>query len=170
MYLARWPKATQPDMLRPIKQTQSEGSMMHRRFAFPSISAVLLLLAATTFAQTGAKHFSGDAWWAHVQFLADDSLEGRETGSEGLRKAQAYVVDQFKKAGLEPAGTDGFYQPVKFVSREIVESESSAALISGGKCATARPWRRCVFFDARQSFTRRDHREAGFRRLRTENP
>ena len=68
-----------------------------------------------------------------MQFLADDSLEGRETGSEGLRKAQAYVVDQFKKAGLEPAGTDGFYQPVKFVSREIVESESSAALISGGK-------------------------------------
>jgi Zn-dependent M28 family amino/carboxypeptidase len=107
--------------------------MMHRRFAFPAISAALLLLAATTFAQTAANHFSGDAWWAHVQFLADDNLEGRETGSEGLRKAEAYVVDQFKKAGLEPAGTDGYYQPVKFVSREIVESESSAALISGGK-------------------------------------
>ena len=68
-----------------------------------------------------------------MQFLADDNLEGRETGSEGLRKAQAYVVDQFKKAGLEPAGTNGFYQPIKFVSRQIVESESSAALISGGK-------------------------------------
>ena len=106
--------------------------MTHRRFAFPSIFAAVVLLAATTFAQTGVKHFSGDAWWAHVQFLAGDNLEGRETGSEGLRKAQAYVVDQFKKAGLEPAGTDGFYQPVKFVSREIVESESSAALISGG--------------------------------------
>ena len=106
---------------------------MYRRFAFPSISAALLLLTAATFAQTAAKHFSGDAWWAHVQFLADDNLEGRQTGSEGLRKAQAYVVEQFKKAGLEPAGTDGFYQPVKFVSREIVESESSAALISGGK-------------------------------------
>src|SRR3984957_14205975 len=107
--------------------------MMRRRFAFPSFSAALLLLTAATFAQTAPKHFSGDAWWAHVQFLADDNLEGRETGSEGLRKAQAYVVDQFKKAGLEPAGADGFYQPVKFVSREIVESESSAALISGGK-------------------------------------
>jgi Zn-dependent M28 family amino/carboxypeptidase len=107
--------------------------MMHRRFAFPAISAALLLLAATTFAQTAPNHFSGEAWWAHVQFLADDNLEGRETGSEGLRKAEAYVVDQFKKAGLEPAGTDGYYQPVKFISREIVESESSAALISGGK-------------------------------------
>src|ERR1700744_6085819 len=107
--------------------------MTHRRFTFPAISAALLLLAAMTFAQTAAKHFSGDAWWAHVQFLADDNLEGRETGSEGRRKAQAYVVDQFKKAGLEPAGTDGYYQPVKFVSREIVEKDSSAALISVGK-------------------------------------
>ena len=106
---------------------------MHRRFALPSVFAALLYLAAATFAQTAAHHFSGDAWWAHVQFLADDNLEGRETGSEGLRKAEAYVADQFKKAGLEPAGTDGYYQPVKFVSREIVESESSAALISGGK-------------------------------------
>jgi Zn-dependent M28 family amino/carboxypeptidase len=121
-------------MLRPT-QTPIEAPTMHRRFAFPSISAAFVLLAATTFAQTPttAKRFSGDAWWAHVQFLADDNLEGRETGSEGLRKAEAYVVDQFKKAGLEPARADGFYQPVKFVSREIVESESSAALISGGK-------------------------------------
>ncbi|MBV9887053.1 MAG: M28 family peptidase [Acidobacteria bacterium] len=106
---------------------------MHRRFAFLSIFGTLLLLTATVFAQDAAKHFSGSAWWAHVQFLADDNLEGRETGSEGLRKAEAYVVDHFKKAGLEPAGTDGYYQPVKFVSREIVEGESSASLISGGK-------------------------------------
>src|ERR1700733_920111 len=123
---------TQPVMLPPIKN-QSRIPMTRRRFVFPSISAAILLLAATTLAQTAAKRFSGDAWWAHVQFLADDNLEGRQTGSEGLRKAQAYVVDQFKNAGLEPAGTNGFYQPVKFVSREIVEGESSAALISGGK-------------------------------------
>src|ERR1700684_3687782 len=106
---------------------------MYRRFALPSISAALLLLAAPTFPQTAATHSAADAWWANVRFLADDHLEGRQAGSEGLRKAQAYVVEQFKKAGLEPAGTDGFYQPVKFVSREIVESGSSAALISGGK-------------------------------------
>src|ERR1700743_740472 len=110
--------------------------MTYRRFAFPMISATLLLLVATTFAQTAAKHFSGDAWWAHVQFLADDNLEGRETGSEGLRKAQAYVVDQFKKAGLDPAGTKGFYQPVKFVSRAIVERQFSEGLISGREAAT----------------------------------
>ncbi len=40
-------------------------------------------------------------------------MEGRETGSAGLRKAEAYIVDQLKKDGLEPAGSDGFYQRVK---------------------------------------------------------
>jgi Zn-dependent M28 family amino/carboxypeptidase len=97
---------------------------------------VCVVWAGSTLAQethAPARHFDGSSWWAHVKFLADDSLEGRETGSEGLRKAESYVVDQFTKAKLQPAGTDGFYQPVKFISREIVESESSAALVHDGK-------------------------------------
>jgi len=80
-----------------------------------------------------ARHFDGQSWWAHVKFLADDNLEGRETGSEGLRKAESYVVDHFCKAGLQPAGTNGFYQPVKFISRQIAEKDSSAALVVSGK-------------------------------------
>src|SRR6266404_1014769 len=80
-----------------------------------------------------ARHFDGQSWWAHVKFLADDNLEGRETGSDGLRKAESYVVDQFSKAKLQPAGSNGFYQPVKFVSRQIVEKDSSAALVHAGK-------------------------------------
>jgi Zn-dependent M28 family amino/carboxypeptidase len=79
-----------------------------------------------------ASHFDGKTWWEHVKVLADDSMEGRETGSEGLRKAEAYVVKQLTGNGLQPAGTKGFYQPVKFVSRQIVESGSSAALVRNG--------------------------------------
>jgi Zn-dependent M28 family amino/carboxypeptidase len=65
--------------------------------------------------------------------LAADNMEGRETGSPGLRRAEAYVVDQLKQSGLQPAGTKGFYQPIKFISREIVEKDSSAALVRNGK-------------------------------------
>ena len=61
--------------------------------------------------------------------LADDNMEGRETGSEGLRKAAAYIVDQLKSAGVEAAGSDGYYQPVKLISRQIDESGSSLSLI-----------------------------------------
>jgi Zn-dependent M28 family amino/carboxypeptidase len=99
-------------------------------------AAAFFALAFSLAAQqpaTPARHFDGQSWWAHVKFLADDNLEGRETGSEGLRKAESYVVDQFSKAGLQPAGINGFYQPVKFISRQIVEKGSSAALIVSGK-------------------------------------
>jgi Zn-dependent M28 family amino/carboxypeptidase len=97
------------------------------------LAAVLAFAAAATAEQQPAKHFDGNSWWGYVSFLADDRLEGRETGSEGLRKAEAYVVDLLTKAGLEPAGVNGFYQPVRFVSREIVEKDSSAALVSNGE-------------------------------------
>ena len=78
--------------------------------------------------------FDGRSWWAHVKVLADDRRQGRETGSPGLREAESDVVDQLKKAGLEPAGEDGgFYQKVELESRQVVEKDSSAALVRGGK-------------------------------------
>src|SRR5947208_7356191 len=84
--------------------------------------------------QTSAdSHFDGNSWWAQVKFLADDSLEGRDTGSEGLRKAQAYAVEQLQKAGLEPAGSNGFYQPVRFNQHEVDETKSSLALVTNGQ-------------------------------------
>ena len=89
-------------------------------------------------APSASLHFDGKSWWKHVQVLADDNMEGRETGSPGLRKAEAYIVDQLTKAGLQPAGRDGFYQPVKFIRREIDESRSSAALVRDGKAEPLR--------------------------------
>ena len=83
--------------------------------------------------QSTNQHFDGNTWWAHVKTLANDNMEGRETGSEGLRKAEAYVVEQLKQAGLQPAGADGYYQPIKFESRQIIENDSSLALVTKGK-------------------------------------
>ena len=72
----------------------------------------------------------GKLWWAHVQYLASDQLQGRDTGSEGYRKAAAYVAGKFKEDGLDPAGTDGYYQPVKFEVCQIVDDKSTAALVN----------------------------------------
>src|SRR5467141_4781886 len=104
-----------------------------------TVSAILFLgLAALSPAQQNgpASHFDGNSWWAHVKFLADDSLEGRDTGSEGLRKAQAYAVEQLQKAGLEPAGSNGFYQPVHFNQYEVDEAKSSLALVANSQAKT----------------------------------
>jgi Zn-dependent M28 family amino/carboxypeptidase len=101
-------------------------------------SFVLLIaglgIALAAFAQQAAQnHFDGKTWWDYVKVIADDNMEGRETGSEGLKRAEAYVVEQLKQSGVELAGTDGFYQPVKFEVRQIVEKDSSIALIHDGK-------------------------------------
>jgi Zn-dependent M28 family amino/carboxypeptidase len=105
---------------------------MHRPFA---LVIVLLQVPAFIYLQAPPppeKHFDGKTWWEHIKVVADDRMEGRETGSEGLRKAEAYVVAQLTKTGIQPAGTDGFYQPVKFISRQIVEKDCSIALIRNG--------------------------------------
>jgi Zn-dependent M28 family amino/carboxypeptidase len=78
-------------------------------------------------------HFDGKLWWDYVKILAADDMEGRETGSPGLRKAQEYVVEQLKAAGLEPAGYKGYYQPIQLVSRQIVERDSSLAVVHKGQ-------------------------------------
>ncbi len=103
---------------------------MHRILLLAVISGLAMSLHAQ---QPTQKHFDGQTWWNHVKVLADDNMEGRETGSAGLRKAEAYIVEQLTKAGLEAAGTQGFYQPVEIIERRIDERSSSASLIRSGK-------------------------------------
>jgi Zn-dependent M28 family amino/carboxypeptidase len=75
----------------------------------------------------------GDSWWKHVEFLASDRLQGRNTGTPAHKRAAEYVAEQFKMAGLEPAGTSGYIQTVAFKTRQIDESHSSLSLIRGGR-------------------------------------
>jgi hypothetical protein len=101
---------------------------------------VTLGLAMSLSAQPPAeKHFDGATWWNHVKVLADDNMEGRETGSAGLRRAEAYIVEQLKRAGLVAAGSQGFYQPVSILRHEIDEKSSSAALAPAGAAGKPEP-------------------------------
>jgi Zn-dependent M28 family amino/carboxypeptidase len=107
---------------------------MHRIILRSLALLVAMGAAGLAPAQTPSKLlFDGKTWWDHVKVIADDSMEGRETGSTGLRKAEAYAVEQLKNAGLEPAGTDGFYQNIKFVQRQIDEQNSYAFLSLNGQ-------------------------------------
>lgn len=96
------------------------------------VLAAGLLFAVSAVSQT-TQHFDGKTWWNSVKVLAADNMEGRETGSKGLEAAEAYVVTQLRQAGLQPAGKDGYYQPVNLQSRQIIEKDSSLALIRDEK-------------------------------------
>lgn len=52
---------------------------------------------------------------AHIKVLADDALQGRQTGSAGEKMAMEYIEKQFKKLNLTPKGESStFEQPFPF--------------------------------------------------------
>lgn len=58
-----------------------------------------------------------------VTFLADDKLEGRQTGTEGEKKAAEYIAKRFQDLGLSSKGTNGFYQEFSFLPKTDPHSE-----------------------------------------------
>ncbi len=99
------------------------------------LTALLLLAAvqAPHAQQNNGAANPAQAWWEHIKFLADDKMAGRDTGSAEHRRAADYVAAAFKRAGLKPAGTKGYLQPVQFVSRRVVENECNLALVRNGQ-------------------------------------
>ena len=72
----------------------------------------LALVGATA---PSAPVFTPEAFRSHVAFLADDLLEGRDTGSRGHEIAARYVASRFEALGLKPGGDNGgWYQRVTF--------------------------------------------------------
>lgn len=64
---------------------------------------------------------------AHIFFLADDLLEGRETGERGQHLAGLYIRSQFMRIGLNPGNpeTDGYFQPFYLNRASIDEGRMS---------------------------------------------
>jgi Zn-dependent M28 family amino/carboxypeptidase len=54
---------------------------------------------------------------SHLEFLADDALEGRRPGTRGGELAAKYIAAQFERLGLQPAGDSGtYYQHVPIIT------------------------------------------------------
>jgi hypothetical protein len=94
------------------------------------LAATLLAASSAVAQQPAAKDWTpaATAWWAHVQYLADDKLEGRRTGTPGYELAVQYVESQFKFIGLKPAGTTGYRQTIDFIPTSIDLAASSVRI------------------------------------------
>ncbi len=93
-----------------------------------------LLLPAALPAQNAADPvFTPASMRAHVEFLADDLLAGRDTGSEGHEIAARYVASQFDGLGLKPAGDDGSWlQRIGFQRTERTATPAVLTLTGPG--------------------------------------
>jgi hypothetical protein len=100
-------------------------------------AAALLLVAGLGMgaSQGGAKaetlrvalgRVSAETVRAHVEFLADDLLEGREAGTRGYDVAARYVASELAQAGVAPAGDGGtFFQEVPLLESRLVSGSVS---------------------------------------------
>ncbi len=95
-------------------------------------SPALLLVMVACCAQA-AEHFDGKTWWDTVKEISDDKYEGRDTGSKGEHQAQEFIVGKLKALGVEPAGSQGFFQSVKLRTEEIDEPHCTLALVRDGQ-------------------------------------
>lgn len=103
------------------------------RVCLRGFSTVLLLAAANAApaAERGPwNDVAPETIRGHVEFLADDLLEGRATASRGYDIAAAYVASQFRQAGLQPGGDEQtFFQSVPLMEATPVLPGSSAELV-----------------------------------------
>lgn len=70
-----------------------------------------------------ANTITSDGLFDHLNILASDALEGRETGERGQRMAAALISDHFQKLGLKAPVKNGnqmsYYQSVPLVSTKL---------------------------------------------------
>lgn len=75
---------------------------------------------------------------ADVAFLADDKLEGRSTGTKGEKAAADYIAKRFKEIGLEPKGTNGYFQDFTFMPKKHPHGKVNFIDSIGKKSITGR--------------------------------
>ena len=98
-------------------------------------------ITAMTFAAIAHNHVTTEQTFnpdtqrikSHLFFLADDLLEGRDTGSRGHEIAALYIATEFAKYGLKPAGTDGYIQNVSFRKANLVQESPTFTFTKDGE-------------------------------------
>jgi hypothetical protein len=107
---------------------------------FAAAASVLVLGCSANYQSTADTAETADAFFvptsnvenikSHMHFLADDLLEGRETGSQGHEIASLYIAGEFAKYGLKPAGDDvdgitSYVQRINFRKGLLVQASPS---------------------------------------------
>ena len=115
---------------------------MFRHYLAAAASAAIILSACATMgapsaapqaaAADPASVITPAAIEAHIRFLADDLLEGRDTGERGYDIAARYVESHFRLLGLQPGAADGSYhEPVPL--QNMVADTARARLVVDGE-------------------------------------
>ncbi len=119
-----------------------------KKFNFSALIAVAILgFSFSTFAQNKEvdvvkyiNSITSNELKTHLTIVASDNMEGRETGSEGQKRAGRYLIEQYQKEGIPfPKGATSYYQkvPAEFMNKDsgenLPDSENIWAFIEGSE-------------------------------------
>ena len=76
---------------------------------------------------------------AHIQYLSDDKLEGRRTGTPGEKLAMEYISNQFSSIGLLPKGTNNYSQAFEVNEGKQIDP-STEFFINGSKLESGKDY------------------------------
>lgn len=78
----------------------------------------------------------------HIKILAGNAFEGRGTGSAGNDRAAEYISRHFAEYGLQPMGTEGWYQPFDVHARKTLNESAALFEVEGldAKWQIRRDW------------------------------
>jgi len=98
----------------------------------------LMMLAASLVLLTPAnaaseKKASASAISEHTRILAADDLEGRQPGSPAEPRTLAYIIDAYRKAGLQPGAPGGGWTQSVPVTFNMVDGPVAASISVGGR-------------------------------------
>lgn len=65
---------------------------------------------------------------SHIQYLSDDKLEGRRTGTNGEKLAMEYISSQFRSIGLLPKGSNEYYQAFEVNEGKQIDAASALSI------------------------------------------
>ncbi|MCE2675464.1 MAG: M28 family metallopeptidase [Sediminibacterium sp.] len=87
------------------------------------LSFVTVLAAAQGIdANTAAKAITAAGLKEHLSIIASAEMQGRETGTEGERKAAAYLTSQYKKFKLKPGNNGSYSLPFTLYQDKVLSS------------------------------------------------
>jgi hypothetical protein len=99
------------------------AALHHRRYILP----VLIILAGAGLCRSADDPSIGRLR-QDLTFLTSDECEGRGAQTHGLQLAADYIASEFKKIGLKPGGTDGYFQPYRMPAGKAILQSSSVRL------------------------------------------
>ena len=82
----------------------------------------VLAVAQGIDANTAAKAITAAGLKKHLSIIASAEMQGRETGTEGERKAAAYLISQYKKFKLKPGNNGSYSLPFTLYQDKVVSS------------------------------------------------